>query len=190
MRGKLKLLLLLKLFRRITPACAGKTGYAGKLSEEREDHPRVCGENVGAMPKVPINSGSPPRVRGKLKFSFAVEVWQQDHPRVCGENIFASLKLVINLGSPPRVRGKLSITAPATVKPRITPACAGKTIKETFWINSIEDHPRVCGENCPQNKNQTAKEGSPPRVRGKHGNPDKAVFLARITPACAGKTIY
>ena len=34
----------------------------------------------------------------------------------------------------------------------------------------------------------TVDEGSPPRVRGKQGNPDKAVFLARITPACAGKT--
>ena len=108
MRGKLKLLHLLKRFRRITPACAGKTIQAHITFIDYKDHPRVCGEN------------------GKAE--------ENQSPQI---------------GSPPRVRGKRN------------------------YLLSCKSH-----------------LGSPPRVRGKQGNPDKAVFLARITPACAGKTLW
>ena len=51
--------------RRITPACAGKSG-----SDETErcgikDHPRVCGEKPTTIPSAFVVAESPPRVRGK-----------------------------------------------------------------------------------------------------------------------------
>ena len=52
-------------FARITPACAGKTGDLIECSNEREDHPRVCGENLSSGNVDQNQSGSPPRVRGK-----------------------------------------------------------------------------------------------------------------------------
>ena len=51
--------------RGITPACAGKTRRSACGGVLREDHPRVCGENLGVSAQPHLNSGSPPRVRGK-----------------------------------------------------------------------------------------------------------------------------
>ena len=51
-----------------------------------------------------------------------------------------------------------------------------------------EDHPRVCGENGSFLTRLSPMPGSPPRVRGKHGECDTSRRFRRITPACAGKT--
>ena len=112
----------------------------------------------------------------------------KDHPRVCGENDSYELRSVSYKGSPPRVRGKLKSCRPSVCRPRITPACAGKTLKtvnETFWI---KDHPRVCGENQERRYIPELLRGSPPRVRGKLAANGLKKLAGRITPACAGKT--
>ena len=92
--------------RRITPACAGKTGGAAYGFNLWQDHPRVCGENTLKQGFGDHVIGSPPRVRGKpaiftigsvyvritpacagktLTIAFTIELIR-DHPRVCGEN--------------------------------------------------------------------------------------------------------
>ena len=50
---------------RITPAYAGKTERQSKRPRPPEDHPRVCGENCASFSFNSLNSGSPPRMRGK-----------------------------------------------------------------------------------------------------------------------------
>ena len=45
-RGKPPLYTMSSAYHRITPACAGKTGNNNVHIVSREDHPRVCGENV------------------------------------------------------------------------------------------------------------------------------------------------
>ena len=48
----------------------------------------------------------------------------------------------------------------------------------------------MCGEKLQAEQAATIQQGSPPRVRGK-GNPiSKQVAILRITPACAGKSLY
>ena len=64
-RGKRKKERREAAFRRITPACAGKTAGAWLSADGRADHPRVCGENCGTPERQQADSGSPPRVRGK-----------------------------------------------------------------------------------------------------------------------------
>ena len=64
-RGKLKRDFVQLCPKRITPACAGKTGNIFGLKELNEDHPRVCGENRNALQCKRYMLGSPPRVRGK-----------------------------------------------------------------------------------------------------------------------------
>ena len=54
---------------RITPACAGKTKITIRVLTIGWDHPRVCGENIQVLYNTVSGSGSPPRVRGKLKSS-------------------------------------------------------------------------------------------------------------------------
>ena len=88
------------------------------------------------------------------------------------------------------MRGKLSATPHCRIQGRITPAGAGKTMKEVPCVCVDEDHPRRCGENSACTGFCTVLGGSPPQVRGKHAA-QKARFLTlRITPAGAGKTVH
>ena len=92
--------------RRITPAGAGKTGFALLSLLGLEDHPRRCGENAATMIPYTAPLGSPPQVRGKLNHATSCRLYEwitpagagktvlfvglsvarQDHPRRCGEN--------------------------------------------------------------------------------------------------------
>ena len=170
MRGKLVDLYNEYYGNRITPACAGKTVPFVKQRKCKEDHPRVCGENVKWYFVTHKTIGSPPRVRGKLVIAiythsygritpacagktlqaYERDINKKDHPRVCGENTFRLLSLHYLRGSPPRVRGKHRASYCKTHLKRITPACAGKTgcIGEKFTAK--QDHPRVCGENTSE----------------------------------------
>ena len=193
---------------RITPACAGNSPLYEKDLPRSRDHPRVCGEQgaVRATTSPPI--GSPPRVRGTVHGGpRGREGWgitpacagnsisapgsspaSGDHPRVCGEQAVALMVPLTVRGSPPRVRGTGQPKAPQTHGYRITPACAGNSGALHSLKRNMQDHPRVCGEQCRSTMTLQTYRGSPPRVRG-------TVFLKvcrtdiyRITPACAGNS--
>ena len=147
MRGKQKYKPEFSSDSRITPADAGKTRSKNSRSSKGWDHPRGCGEN-GCYKYLQIqDSGSPPRMRGKLAkinkmFNLnritpadagktlqadPVERRCRDHPRGCGENDFFAHIFLRHRGSPPRMRGKPMPEPAAGAKTRITPADAGKT---------------------------------------------------------------
>ena len=50
----------------LIPACAGKTMASLRSFRHCPAHPRVCGENIASSFGVNCESGSSPRVRGKL----------------------------------------------------------------------------------------------------------------------------
>ena len=52
------------------------------------------------------------------------------------------------------------------------------------------DHPRVCGKNLCSAITRRLVSGSPPRVREKHHHWTNRSSNLRITPACAGKTLF
>ena len=56
----------------ITPADAGKTCRLSSNPRCNEDHPRGCGENLRQQIFMVKQSGSPPRMRGKLKYIFKI----------------------------------------------------------------------------------------------------------------------
>ena len=117
----------------------------------------MCGENGKTRSRVTSFLGSPPRVRGKLdekpdgEFKFRItpacagktvltmvlRELGEDHPRVCGENNRSRNQLGTIKGSPPRVRGKPALSGFLTGSMRITPACAGKTLRK--WRISVVD---------------------------------------------------
>ena len=152
--------------RRITPACAGKRATPSKNPHPGGDHPRVCGEKYTCAAVRACRLGSPPRVRGKvarrgLAFSgfgitpacagkrassFHSMLTRWDHPRVCGEKQLGKNATDYTLGSPPRVRGKAVYEAFGFTLRRITPACAGKSLRSLTVWRGLRDHPRVCGE--------------------------------------------
>ena len=64
-RGKVVSGFLVSYFRRITPACAGKSRKYEYGLREPEDHPRMCGEKDNTFIQILVDKGSPPHVRGK-----------------------------------------------------------------------------------------------------------------------------
>ena len=111
-----------------------------------------------------------------------------DHPRACGENIQILSLTSRNFGSPPRMRGKHRRGVDIRVRPRITPAHAGKTRRPILAWSPSADHPRACGENVLCEFVVISVRGSPPRMRGKRLFSGSRPRQQRITPAHAGKT--
>ena len=70
----------------------------------------------------------------------------------------------------------------------ITPAYAGKRAVKHTIEHLHGDHPRVCGEKGKVSEHFEAKEGSPPRMRGKVTRFLALLALNGITPAYAGKS--
>ena len=73
-------------------------------------------------------------------------------------------------------------------RPRLIPACAGKTGDCADVHGAARAHPRVCGENSETGVVQLFQEGSSPRVRGKPRRPIFRSPAKWLIPACAGKT--
>ena len=208
MRGKVKEFACKDGSPRITPAYAGKSAakVGGWLASK--DHPRVCGEKYCCTAIASRRSGSPPRMRGKgarickdlermgitpacagkSSCRFSRMCSNRDHPRVCGEKWQFRAATATSLGSPPRVRGKAKYLGTRRPGPRITPACAGKRLNQTFSPSRYGDHPRVCGEKRANQMSKVYSRGSPPRVRGKGEKLHRTEPGRRITPACAGKS--
>ena len=129
-----------------------------------------------------------PACTGKTEVHAVTMPHDGDHPRVCGENYVKIHHLLDVVGSPPRVRGKPAVPFPTLPAERITPACAGKTLRGFKTLDILKDHPRVCGENVRGHQAHRCRGGSPPRVRGKPYDNDDTGKREGITPACAGKT--
>ena len=192
---------------RITPACAGKSGSIGAESENRRDHPRMCGEKFAHVVDSIRPAGSPPHVRGKgpalvlaiVEFGITpacagkrknLDVRtgrKKDHPRMCGEKILHNLFVIGSGGSPPHVRGKGSRPTMSSRPVWITPACAGKRVFLVSAISVPPDHPRMCGEKLYFLSGNGITLGSPPHVRGKEAASFWTSTSLGITPACAGK---
>ncbi len=152
--------------------------------------------------------GSPPRVRGTGGAGCAC--WRreritpacagnrvpadmmmtdyEDHPRVCGEQAIPDKCKRSGGGSPPRVRGTGPIPPLGGYAVGITPACAGNSDPCPWRPFLCQDHPRVCGEQAPENSTVRCKSGSPPRVRGTEAAFGEKHKAYRITPACAGNS--
>ena len=124
--------------------------------------------------------------------SVAVGHWAplaRDHPRVCGEKPCVARALSAAVGSPPRVRGKAFALNVCINSPGITPACAGKSMAQSWRLIAKWDHPRVCGEKKTFPTEVFTLLGSPPRVRGKDCLILRHTAHEGITPACAGKRL-
>ena len=86
------------------------------------------------------------------------------------------------------MRGKAEVRHERDQEPGITPACAGKRHCPRFRPGKTRDHPRVCGEKDAICKSCPARQGSPPRMRGKGVKQSNSRIRMGITPAYAGKS--
>ena len=93
------------------------------------------------------------------------------------------------LGSPPLARGIRGYYVILFSDERITPACAGNTLKSDDFGALLKDHPRLRGEYKAKIPGVGPKKGSPPLARGILTTAISSILLFGITPACAGNTI-
>ena len=192
----------------ITPAHAGKSCRPARRWSCPRDHPRTCGEKLELQAKLYLTRGSPPHMRGKVKFLLHVighlgitpahagksrwqiirRPWNRDHPRTCGEKVFVPGRAGMGAGSPPHMRGKSVRTGQSGYGRGITPAHAGKSCLGGGIACIVGDHPRACGEKTTRENAPVTMLGSPPHMRGK----DFGIPAGRpgpgITPAHAGKS--
>ena len=172
----------------ITPACAGKTPCPYCKEARQPDHPRMRGEDASTMPTLSCQRGSPPHARGRLfemdpvlynaritpacAGKTALKLHRQgdnpDHPRMRGEDQRRPRTGLMCLGSPPHARGRRHLDTAVRDWDRITPACAGKTLR--------------------RNVQRGRFDGSPPHARGRQAKEHALHARKGITPACAGKT--
>ena len=156
-----------------------------------------------------VNSGSPPHARGRLRRSWMLVRFRgitpacagktcsprgrrktsRDHPRMRGEDERVNFVVRIVHGSPPHARGRLFAGVELHFSCGITPACAGKTCSFKGRQICCRDHPRMRGEDHTVEQYPRPGQGSPPHARGRRDADTWRNELARITPACAGKTL-
>ena len=86
------------------------------------------------------NTRITPACAGRTVASFSFPPKSKDHPRVCGKNSTHLTPSLIRQGSPPRVREELINEIYPAGHIRITPACAGRTVKESpFYAFSFSN---------------------------------------------------
>ena len=167
----------------------------------------MCGEKTRYRRSALVTVGSPPRMRGKdLLRRFRAAQHRitpacagkrnahdnraqslRDHPRVCGEKGQPVPAAGLSEGSPPRMRGKVKKTQKGIQSAGITPACAGKSLREMAFTVPVQDHPRTCGEKAWKDISGWSQPGSPPHMRGKDCVCRRGFAFRTITPAHAGK---
>ena len=208
MRGKHSRILCNQPHTRNIPAYAGKTSEPGRFVPQNQEHPRVCGENTWEREEDHRETGTSPRMRGKLdlaEVSPAVQrnipayagkteavdsakCGQGEHPRVCGENDQVEELLQSGQGTSPRMRGKRRHTTCDFATWRNIPAYAGKTAIVALVYAVAQEHPRVCGENQGRRAGTLEELGTSPRMRGKLELLKLHDDLSWNIPAYAGKT--
>ena len=97
------------------------------------------GGNIGLSRITPAYAGKSPHVRDW-------RTTKKDHPRLCGEKFEFYVDFVHDKGSPPPMRGKVYTVCVQKAPFRITPAYAGKSPCKRSLLQSVQDHPRLCGE--------------------------------------------
>ena len=150
----------------ITPACAGNTYAFIPLYGVCRDHPRLRGEYYQNMVNFQSRLGSPPLARGILCDNAHINKVDRitpacagntasgrtaripylDHPRLRGEYGDMSCNPQVVMGSPPLARGIRGKETKSNRQQRITPACAGNTLKGEKSFQMVWDHPRLRGE--------------------------------------------
>ncbi len=187
MRGKVLHVIFLFESDRITPAYAGKSRSSYQRNQNKQDHPRLCGEKLFSRSRIICCLRITPAYAGKRATDLPEQFSDWDHPRLCGEKQPEHWFHAVCRGSPPPMRGKAILSSGIPMFKRITPAYAGKRSSCACGGGSSRDHPRLCGEKSKSICSALAMSGSPPPMRGKVLTLLSIFNFPGITPAYAGK---
>ena len=148
-RGRRRRRRLDRRSRGLTPACAGKTSTTRRTPRTSRAHPCMRGEDCEWLSSHLHILGSPPHARGRRRYVIVernnlgltpacagktdcpatISRRQGAHPRMRGEDLIRKRKLPPVKGSPPHARGRRPGGLFEVGCGRLTPACAGKTVR-------------------------------------------------------------
>ena len=193
---------------RTTPARAGTTLGRSLGRCRGRDDPRAGGDDLVSTPLAALETGRPPRGRGRRRpapsrrpnrgttparagtttASTVTTTESGDDPRAGGDDIRSGSGSTSAPGRPPRGRGRRA-DAPANTDPRgTTPARAGTTMGGVRRISRSGDDPRAGGDDLWCGRVMRSSGGRPPRGRGRRTTPRTGTHHQRTTPARAGTT--
>ena len=170
------------------PACAGKTNNKPEGFQNRQEHPRVRGENGVPPSRFSLFRWNIPACAGKTSQCRRIVCTCWEHPRVRGENTVTWEGVNGIPGTSPRARGKRLGEWHTPIDTGNIPACAGKTNHGRRRKSYNTEHPRVRGENAMSISPKATEKGTSPRARGKQEPCTLTNNYMRNIPACAGKT--
>ena len=99
---------------------------------------QIKGAYLGDIPRIT------PACAGTTKKVYRISNPTQDHPCMCGDYLLSFSVITTPLGSPLHVRGLLIVCHCNYYPPRITPACAGTTLKRSRnYLISIIKYPII-----------------------------------------------
>ena len=73
-----------RILRRITPACAGRTSLKSPYNAQPQDHPRMCGKDAWQDGRKCLVLGSPPRVLEGQALIMPEQVYSRITPACAG----------------------------------------------------------------------------------------------------------
>ena len=114
----------------------------------------------------------------------------EDQPRLRGEQLEHKKRRLEAEGSAPLARGTASFSRIDNAGARISPACAGNRSMHDPRIIRIWDQPRLRGEQASAAALSGSLMGSAPLARGTVFESKKVGVVGRISPACAGNSIF
>ena len=205
-RGRLAGSAALLRGRGLTPAWAGTAPCAHAATRSAWAHPRVGGDGFRPDETDLYAKGSPPRGRGRLAElsgcrpgSGLTPAWAgtaprfgprfpglRAHPRVGGDGSSMAVRSERCRGSPPRGRGRRWADHFYPDRGGLTPAWAGTAAIGHRVCPFLGAHPRVGGDGGDPKAGIGARQGSPPRGRGRPSSPTIRAAGGGLTPAWAG----
>ena len=156
-------------------AVRGSPPHARGRQDEKEQGPRVCGIT--------------PACAGKTVMASFHKRPRADHPRMRGEDCWQWYQKFPSDGSPPHARGRRGCAFLGDLLPRITPACAGKTMASSTEVPALTDHPRMRGEDFRIPRGIRNKLGSPPHARGRRRRARARDFCISDHPRMRGEDV-
>ena len=139
--------------------------------------PRVWGQGVYNDNNGKLTGIIPTRM-GTRGLCARLAKQSEDHPHAYGDKFIIIKSMFIISGSSPRVWGQDFFDINILPSYRIIPTRMGTSVKHTFIVQRIEDHPHAYGDKNSCRRYPCGRAGSSPRVWGQDGS---SVFCQNIT---------
>ena len=136
----------LRLARRNTPTCVGKTPGMTFRSAPGEKHPHMRGEDFPKVTGRPKGRETPPHAWGRLRSRSYRPGLSQKHPHMRGEDLNNAKGTEFFMETPPHAWGRPTTRRTRFPPWRNTPTCVGKTLFAAASRASRRKHPHMRGE--------------------------------------------